>query len=708
MRCMSTLSLTHRLSNLLLATLCTLLAQPAAAQADTERALTQRPKVALVLSGGGARGFAHVGVLRVLQELRVPVDMVIGTSMGAVVGGAYAAGRSVQELEDFTRNTAWDNLLSDRPARDALEFRRKEDDTLVRSRIEFLVDRNGVSLPASLAGNSTLESALSRLLPGSLRDATGQQLPLPFRSVASDLLTGDMVELHDVPLFLALRASLSVPGVFSPVRVHQRLLVDGGLVRNLPVDLARAMGADVIIAVNVGTPLATERELGSALSVANQMLQILTEQNVQRSLRELRSSDVLIAPDLSAVSFLDFGQHQQAIAAGAAAARQMTAALTRLSVSAEHYAAYEHQRRERAVVTVDSTAPGQIRLDPTPAVAVTEPGAAPVADVPSTPSSRKSQGLRLGFEVESDFSQVNRFALKALHTIPALNAAGAELRSTVQVGATQALTVELWQPLFQRSPWYVSGALGLGSGTTDVFDRGRKTARLGLRGGVAALSLGRQFGEWGDLRLGASRITYRATPQIPEDPLNRSVRQFDSTQFVQYRIDTLDALEFPTRGQLLTLRWERDVTAPGTSGLAISSTATGLAALQVGPWAGHLYGEWSRAQAGSAPLSLGGFLRLSGTPPVSVEGQTVVLGRWVLARRVGQMPGPLGNGPVRAGFSLEMGAGFQPGQTENFHSLKQAGSAFLSIDTRLGHLYLGAGTTRGTGSSLYLFFGPTW
>lgn len=266
-------------------------------------AMPARPKVALVLSGGGARGFAHIGVLRALRAQRVPVDIVVGTSMGAVVGGAYAAGRSVSELEQLVRETAWDRVLADRPARYDLDFRRKEEDQLLPSRIELAITKAGVSLPPAAAGNAALEQALTRLLPQGMRDRPINQLGLPFRTVASDLLTGDLVELSDTPLFLSMRASLALPGVFAPVRLNQRLVVDGGLVRNLPVELARAMGADIVIAVNVGTPLAKESELSSAFGVAQQMLQILTEQNVQRSIKELGSKDVLIAPDLSGLVF---------------------------------------------------------------------------------------------------------------------------------------------------------------------------------------------------------------------------------------------------------------------------------------------------------------------------------------------------------------------------------------------------------------------
>ena len=176
-----------------------------------------------MLSGGGARGFAHVGVLRVLEELNVPVDMVIGVSMGAVVGGAYAAGRSVERLEQFVRRTDWDSIVADRPPRDDLAFRRRQDDLLVPSRIEFGVSRQACRCrrrPPATPRSSRPWHACCR---PARRDQPVNRLPLPFRTVASDLLTGELVELNDTPLFMSMRASLSVPGVFAPVRVNDRL-----------------------------------------------------------------------------------------------------------------------------------------------------------------------------------------------------------------------------------------------------------------------------------------------------------------------------------------------------------------------------------------------------------------------------------------------------------------------------------------------------
>jgi NTE family protein len=169
----------------------------AAAEPVTATAEPTRPKIALVLSGGGARGFAHVGVLRALKEMRVPIDIVTGVSMGAVVGGAYASGRSVEELEAFVRSTDWSSIVADRPARDDLAFRRREDDLLLPSRIEFGVGATGARMPPSTAANGALEAALARLLPPGTAELPVNRLALPFRTAASDLLSGELVILSE-------------------------------------------------------------------------------------------------------------------------------------------------------------------------------------------------------------------------------------------------------------------------------------------------------------------------------------------------------------------------------------------------------------------------------------------------------------------------------------------------------------------------------
>jgi NTE family protein len=709
----------------------------------------KRPKVALVLSGGGARGFAHIGVLRALRDMQVPVDMVVGTSMGSVIGGAYAAGSSVQELEKMVRTTDWERVLADRPARTDLTFRRKEEDIILPSRIEFGVSLSGAALPPSAAGNGALEAALAQLLPEGMRDQPANKLALPFRCVASDLLTGDLVELADTPLFLAMRASLALPGVFAPVRVNQRLVVDGGLVRNLPVDLARAMGADVVIAVNVGTPLAGEDTLGSALGVAQQMLAILTEQNVKRSLQELKPTDILISPDLNGISFLDFSQHDKAMQAGAKAAQALAARLRALAVPQQEYAVLEDQRLAMPVpagrplplakLTVESQGPAQIRpetllaqsglrvgdtvtpeqvrqaavrlygrgdLERVETEVQDDDGQRSVVIKPTeAPWARRR--LRLGLQLSSDFSDSNNFTIGFMHVASSLNDWGAELRTAGSVGTQRSLGVQLWQPLGAGSFWYAQPSIQYGASSTDLFEQGRRLYRISDRALGTSFVLGRQFGNWGDLQVGVTRQSTDVGLLIPEDPNKVIPRQYQTNQFVQFRVDTLDSVAFPSSGQLLTAQLGRSPSSLPDGSTLASTSLLGLTAFHFGDWAGHVYGEWSKADQGNAPLSLGGFLRLSGTTPDSLQGRTEMLGRLVMARRIGDLPTALG-GPVRAGFSAELGGVFGQDQPVRLGDMKQAASAFFSVDTRFGPLYLGAGSTRGTGSTLYLFLGPIW
>lgn len=707
-----------------------------------------RPRIALVLSGGGARGFAHVGVLRALQEMRVPVDLVTGASMGAVVGGAYSSGRSVDELEQFVRETDWTQVLADRPPRDDLAFRRREDDLLVPSRLEFGVDSSGLKLPPGAVGNATLEATLIRLLPPGWGDQRLDRLPLPFRCVASDLLTGEMVELHDSPLFASLRASLAMPGVFEPIRVNGRLLVDGGLVRNLPVDLARAMGADVVIAVNVGTPLSGEDELGSSVGVARQMLHILTEQNVRKSLGELRSNDVLISPDLAGISFMNFGLAEKAMAAGHRATKALQPQLLAYAVPAEQYAAYELDRRRITTLAEQARAIDRLEVHASPhagsqalaarlglsegmtltSIEIREAAGRLLAggefervevDIRDGADSREvhitpiealwaRSRLRLGIEANSDFADDHRFTVSALHTMPWLNSWGAEMRTLARLGSERSLAVQLWQPLAPGASWYVAPSMMLSSSSLDVYEDGQRTQRVAYDVGTLALSVGRQLSNWGNVQLGVERRVGRAHSLIGPDEDRISARLAETAPFLQVQVDTLDSLALPSRGSLLQGRVEHTLRRAGLGGEARASASTvGLQAFRVGDWASHVYVEWARSHSGLAPLSLGGFLRLSGTPRESIGAREVVLGRLVMARRIGEMPAGLG-GAVRTGFSIELGGGHDTQQGLHASDLKRAGSGFVSIDTRFGPLFLALGATHGEGAALYIFLGPFW
>jgi NTE family protein len=328
------------LRRILLGTLLVLLAPLLYAQESGAGLVAARPRIGLVLSGGGARGAAHVGVLKVLEELRIPIDAIAGTSMGAVVGGLYASGMSAAQIEREMAGVDWQDAFRDRPPRRQLNFRRKQEDR------EFLVQlplgfRDGnFQLPSGLIQGQKLSQLLRGLTLPVVDVSHFDSLPTPFRAVATDLETGAAVVLQDGDLATALRASMSAPGIFAPVERDGRLLVDGGVANNLPVDIARAMQVDRLIVVDVGFPLAARDELGSVTNVANQMLTILVRRETQKQLDSLSANDVLVSPSLPTTSSYGFSGLRKIMAAGEQGARASRQALEALALSPEHYEAY--------------------------------------------------------------------------------------------------------------------------------------------------------------------------------------------------------------------------------------------------------------------------------------------------------------------------------------------------------------------------------
>ena len=709
-----------------------------------------RPRIGLVLSGGGARGYAHIGVLRVLERLRVPVDIVVGTSMGSVVGGAYAAGRTAAELERFAQQTDWAAVLADRPPRREGDFRRREVDVEVPSRVELgLGPGLNVTGPPAVAGSHALERALEQLLPTGLAHRPAGRLALGFRAVATDLRTGELVELADEPLAVALRASLSVPGLFPPLARDGRLLVDGGLVRNVPVDLARALGAQVLIVVNVGTPVDHVRELGSALGVAQQMINVLTEQNAQRSLSELRPADVLIEPDLDGLdaSALSTGA-ARAIAAGEAAAMALRDRLGALGVDAPAWQAFEQVRTSQASKDEADPAGARLLVRPTGRFSAELLAAAAGVRLGQTVDTARARQaadrlyasgdfervevqsamlpdgraailvpveapwrrnpLRLGLELQTEQGSredVTRFTATAMTTFGALNAWGGEARVLLRLGSRTTVMGEWWQPLGAGSAFFGVASWRREADTRDFFLDGERFSRLGISVVEGRMGTGLSLGRIGDLQLGWQSTRLRVSPFLASTPLRRSTIVTTERLYAQLRLDTLDSLAFPTQGILLQGTWHSRSTAGETIGWdAELRTMTGF---RWGRWGGHFYADASHGTDGVAPLSLGGFLRLSGTPFGALEGQTSLFGRVVMGVPVAHMPIGLG-GPVRAGFSLEVGGLFPPGESRRLGDLRQAGSAFISVDTRFGPLYLALGATHRGERAIYVFLGPFW
>src|SRR5277367_2339136 len=325
-------------------------AVPAASTAPTASvspAAEVRPRICLVLSGGGARGMAHIGVLKVLEESKIPIDCIAGTSMGAVVGGLYASGMTAAQIESTMRSVDWQEAFRDAPPRRDLAFRRKQDDRNFLVRLPLGLKHGKLLLPKGFIQGQKLQETLRQLTLPFSNTTNFDLLPTPFRAVATDLETGNAVLLDKGDLAIAMRASMSAPGVFAPVESNGRLLVDGGLAENLPISVARAMHADILIVSDVSFPLQPRSALDSALSISNQMLAILVRKDSDRQRASLGPQDILIEPNLGAATATDFTASNNAIARGEDAAREATRALSAYSVGETAYRDYLARRAMR-------------------------------------------------------------------------------------------------------------------------------------------------------------------------------------------------------------------------------------------------------------------------------------------------------------------------------------------------------------------------
>jgi NTE family protein len=722
---------------------------PAAPPGASEPA--HRPRVGLVLSGGGARGAAHIGVLKALEEMHVPVDVVVGTSMGAVVGGLYASGMSAREVEETLDSLDWQNALRDRPSRTSLNFRRKEDDR------EFLVH-----LPLGLRdGDLRVPRGLiqGQKLSARLRDATlpvadierFDQLPIPFRAVAADLGTGETVVLDHGSLATAVRASFSLPGVFAPVPVEGRVLVDGGIVDNLPVDVARAMGVDLVIAVDVSTPLDEVEHLDSALAVSNQMIAILLNRGTSASRAQLRPEDVLIRPDLGRTSPLDFKNVRATARAGEVAAHALAERLRPLAVGEEEFRRFVARRAERPpapridFVRVD---PGSGRyhklieaeLKPVigkPADAATideglqnlygrdifeavdyrvvQDGALTGLDVSARPKSWGPTYLHFDLELQDDFQGNDSYSAGVRFLITDVNPYLAEWRIDLKIGDTPEARAEFFQPLGYASPWFVAPSAETGSRSVYVIDNGNTIASYRVRETDYGLDFGRELGDWGETRVGVRRIYGSSSLRIGTPNPGTALPPGSFNQggyYGRFSVDLLDNVNFPRQGELVTLEWDSQRTALGANMDGDLARADWLIARSFGR---NTFIFWTSAgtavtapQGVQSDFELGGFLNLSGIPANSIAGPHFGIARLIYMRKVGSGGEGFLDLPVYLGVSAEAGNVWQQRGDMSLASARKNGALFVGLDTPLGPLYLGSGFDESSHSTYYLFLGHTF
>jgi len=714
-----------------------------AACAQAAAAGAERPKIGLVLSGGGARGGAHIGVLKVLEELQVPVDIIVGTSAGSIVGAAYASGMPLEDIEAVmaTLNTA--TLFHDID-RASQPLRRKADDALNFIGPEIGISSRGISLPKGAIAGVSLEAVLRRLTIRQ-RHADFDRLPIRFRAVATDVASGEMVVLGGGSLTDAIRASMAIPAAVSPVEIDGRLLVDGGIARNLPVDVARQLGAQVVIAVNIGTPLLGRDDITSLLSVSDQMIRILTARNVAQSISELGPDDLLITPDLGTISTADFDRLHEAAVAGAVATRAAGASLERHRVDA---AAYARAYTER---TIDmNTGPphlDEVRIEGIQrvneqvvrAAMDTQPGmifdeAVADADLKRiygrgdfervsyyltmdpdgrqilvTDIAEKSWGphyLRFGLALSTDFAGTSYFNAMASHRWTWMNRLGAEWRNDLQIGRTEVLRTEWYQPLSPAQRWFVSAYAGVETSPFDVYIDGQDIARFSRKTSGVGLDIGVPFGTAGELRLGALRGRVRFGDAIGLIPSSALPDEELGAVQLQVRIDKLDSLRFPRVGYSGVLRLVQSSTDLGATSTYAKASLQASGAYSIGPHTVRMAVNYA-SPIGDADLpvhelsTLGGFLRLSGYRTDEFLGTGVRFGRLIYNYR---LAGPGFLEGLFVGVSAEAGriGTVLAGEAA---TVRHGNSIYLAVDTPIGPLYIAYGRASSANQAVYLFLG---
>jgi NTE family protein len=721
---------------LLLALLLAMLSLAAQAAAPSP---ASRPKIGLVLGGGGARGTAHIGVLEVLERLRVPVDCVSGTSMGALVAGAWASGVGPAEMRKRLAAVDWRDLFDDNPSHAETNFRERVLDQSYYPGLEFGVTNDGIRAAHGVVGGQKIKLFFNTLVGADRGERRIEDLAIPVAIVATDIGTGEKVVFRSGELSAAMRASMSVPALLSPVPYQGRYLVDGGLVDNLPIDEVMAgCHPDVVIAVDVGSPLAHPEDVTTLRAITGQTIGVLTEQNAERSRAMLKPGDIYIKPALENVTAADFNEFRAGAESGRQAAEAQAALLARYSLPPAQYADWAARR--------GTDAPAKPRVDEVQITGLKRVNREFVArHIRIRPGDRfdaarlerdlariygdgdvenvdyrlvtvdgrtvlrivvteKSWGpdyLRSGVFIEATDKETE-FALRGAYHRKWLNSLGAEWLSGFQVGERSTLYTEFYQPLDARQTWFVEPAAGISRDRLNIYENDKRVAEYLIRQNRAFFNAGLNVGVLGALRVGYLYRKLDASVETGAPTLRTGETTIKGWQAL-LEFDQFDQPYFPSSGWYARIAY---FDSPDGDYSRLSGDFR--AARAWGPYVINARFEYLSSPKGRLPLgdagALGGFLRLSGFTRNQILAGDIRFASIRGERVIGRLPIGL-RGDFRLGLSLEAGKARDRFTETGLSGWQQAAAVYLGGDTPLGPVYLGYGRAKGGHSSLYVFLG---
>jgi len=721
-----------------------------------------RDKIGLVLSGGGAKGSAHIGVLKVLEQHNIPIDYVVGTSIGAYVGGMYALGYEVDEIENIMLGLSWSDGYSDVIPRESLSYANKQHRDRYNLSIRLGYSDGEFKVPHGLLLGQSAYQILQRSTDTVSSFVSFDDLAIPYRAVASNIATAQMVVLDSGSINQAMKASAAVPGIVAAVEIDGRTLVDGGITNNMPIDVVKKMGADIVIAVDIGSPLAGQNELTSTVAVLNQLSTILTNNTSLAQKALLTEKDVLLRPAIDDLSTTDWSVMPQALKLGEQEALSQSTALLKLAINEKDYQRYKNNKRlkakqwfdalpkkvieiqfrnnskvEQAIiakhfavelnkeVTKDSldTAINRVyALNAFEQVTVefndTQEGRVLILH-----TQAKSWGpnyFDFGFNLKTDFSDRSITSINMSYLMTDITDNGGQWLNEIEFGWETLFGSEFYQPLNRSQDYFTRARIEYGQ---DKWEKASLRPELRNDYYLGILSLGYNYSFSGIIELGGKAEKGELLIDVPSLD-SAEYDYFDSYDsyggFIKFGYDTLNSINFPTQGNKLTveMQWLTDEYKPVSPSGSIGKNDAFVFNFD---WRGaigirgHTFvGIASFATVDSdSDLSvhvseLGGFLNLSGYQEDALIGVhkafAAVVYQYDLGREV-----PAGSGlPIYLGTSLEAGNVWNTEESVKYSDLIHSGSIYLGTDTSFGPAVFGIGFATGGEYSLFLSIGKNW
>ena len=722
-----------------------------------------RPKIGLALGGGGAKGGAHIGVLKVLKEHNIPIDYIAGTSIGSVIGAMYATGLTVEEIEKIMFESPWGDGYSDSIPRENLPWRIKQQSNQFNIPLEMGISEHQLKIPSGLLYGQSATKILRQAFGEHPNFISFNDLAIPFRAIATDLVNYEPITIDKGSLITALRASTGVPGALAPEEINGLLLVDGGITKNLPIDVVRAMGADIIIAVDIGSELQKKEELGSTLSIIDQLSSFLTNNNTVAQKEKLSKLDFLIKPDIEGLSTTDWSIVQESLKRGENAANQQSKELSSLSIDKESYNDYLLQlkegrnrlltRIEKPINSIilskqsnisDALILNKLNLEAKNTLDATSINEAidriySIDEFQRVEANtlihnddktlhiaveEKSWGpnfLEFGIGWEDDLDNNSDLNFDIAYTLGNLTRHGGELRSELEMGTARSFDTEFYMPLNETRDFYSSSRYIYKSFAWNIYVENNPLIPIEQHYHSISQGLGYNYIQEGFLEIG---ITAEQGEFYEPILLEGSINYFTYGSYFKFGFDTLDSINFPTQGTYVNfssfLRNEdvedhsiikKDADEGNISSLTINLNWKSAIKLGNHAFVGKAaYSETFTENNNESIYTsfLGGFLNLSGYHKNALVGAKKALGAGIYQFDLGRSILNMNQYPLYIGLSLETGNVWQQGEEIHHKDFIVSSSVYFGIDTALGPVAFGFGNADNHVDTFYFYLGKNF